>query len=199
MSLTKAERKAAGKKAAKTRMRNEILAEMKKEDLHGVETPEEQRTTEQEVSDEQGFDFPNPDSNWERPSELQAPKPRPGFTQRWIRIKLGNESDARNSQRKFREGWVPRGVDTVPEGYAPPTFLHPQLGNLIGVEDLILCEMPITKAQQRNAYYRNRRDKMIEGIENDLQNIARGGPRINQTGKTEVTKHRLRVPEDPTE
>jgi hypothetical protein len=57
--------------------------------------------------------------------------------------------------------------------------------------------MPIKKALQRNAYYRAKRDRMIEGIENDLRNVARGGPRIARTAKTQVTMRRLRVPKDP--
>ena len=128
-----------------------------------------------------------------------APDPRPGFTQRWIRIRLGTDDDARNSMRKFREGWLPRQVETVPLGFAPPTFSHARLGEVIGVEDLILCEIPVKKAMQRNAYYTNKRDRMIEGIENDLRNVSRGGPRIAQNHKSHTTKRRLRVPNDPSE
>ena len=199
MAMTKAERRAAGKRAAKTRMRNEILSEMAKETSNEVELPEDLRTSEQDVTDAMGFEVPSSGDEWSRPSELDAPEPRDGYTQRWIRVRLGNEDDARNSMRKFREGWLPRQLDTVPEGYAPPTFSHSRLGNVIGVEDLILCEMPVRKAMQRNAHYRAKRDRMIEGIENDLRNVARGGPRIAQSSKTLVTKRRLRVPTDPAE
>jgi len=198
MAQTKAQRRAAGKKAYQTRLRNKakLLGE-KSESSHVVETPDEERTTEQSVASQMGFDVPAAEADWSRPSELEAPKPRAGFTQRWIRVKLGNEEDARNSMRKFREGWLPRQLDTVPDGYSPPTFSHSRMGNVIGVEDLILCEMPIKKALQRNAYYRAKRDRMIEGIENDLRNVSRGGPRIARTAKTQVTMRRLRVPKDP--
>lgn len=199
MVMTKADRRAAGKKAAKTRAKNKLLKEIKAESSHNVELPDDQRTAEQDVADAMGFEVPSAEAEWNRPSELEAPEPRPGFTQRWVRVRLGNEEDARNSMRKFREGWLPRQLDTVPEGYAPPTFSHSRLGNVIGVEDLILCEMPINKAIQRNAYYQAKRDRMIEGIENDLRNVARGGPRIAATHKTQVTKRRLRVPSDPAE
>jgi hypothetical protein len=201
MGYTKAQRRAAGKKGARTRKENarlKALAE-KQEDPHSVETPDEQRTSEQDVFDAYGIDRDAHDSPWERPSELQAPKPRPGFTQRWIRIRVGNDDDVKNSMRKFREGWIPRGLDTVPEGYAPPTFLHSRLGNVIGVEDLILCEMPVTKAAQRNAFYNAKKDRMIEGIENDLRNVSQRGPRIAKSHKTHVTKRRLRVPTDPAD
>jgi hypothetical protein len=201
MAYTKAMRRAAGKKAAKTRAENARLAALsdKQEDPHAVEQPDEQRTSEQNVFDAYGIDRDAHDADWERSSELQAPKPRPGFTQRWIRVRLGTDEDAKNSMKKFREGWIPRGLDTVPEGYVPPTFLHSRLGNVIGVDDLILCEMPITKAAQRNTFYRAKRDRMIEGIENDLRNVSSGGPRIARSSKTQVTKRRLRVPTDPAE
>ena len=199
MAMTKAARRAAGKKAAKTRAKNKLLNEISAESSHVVDLPEDNRTAEQDVADSMGFEIPSAEAEWTRPSELEAPEPRTGFTQRWVRIKLGNEDDARNSMRKFREGWLPRQLDTVPKGYAPPTFSHSRLGNVIGVEDLILCEMPIKKALQRNAFYKAKQDRMIEGIENDLRNVARGGPRIHSDSKTQVTKRRLRVPTDPAD
>ena len=199
MSLTKTERRAAGRRAAKTRMKNEILAEMAAETTNKVDLPEDERTTEQAVAQSMGFEVPASDDDWSRPSELEAPEARDGYTQRWVRIRLGSEDDVRNSMRKFREGWLPRQLDTVPAGYAPPTFSHSRLGNVIGVEDLILCEMPIRKAIQRNAHYRAKRDRMIEGIENDLRNVSQRGPRIAQSAKTQVTMRRKVVPTDPAE
>lgn len=199
MAMTKAQRRAAGKKAAETRKRNEQLAVEREESPHAVETPDEGRTSEQDALASYGVDRDAHDAPWQRPAELDAPPPRDGYTQRWIRIRLGNNEDAKNSVRKFREGWLPRSAESVPMGYAPPTIQHAKLGDVIGVEDLILCEMPIKKAQQRNAYYRNRIDRMVEGIENDLHKVSQSGPRIDMTNKTQVTKRRLRVPEDPGE
>jgi len=199
-AMTKTQRKAAGKKAWETRQRrarDRLLGEQA-QSSHDVELPEDERTTEQNVSDAMGFEIPTAETDWSRPSELEAPKPRAGYTQRWIRVRLGNEEDSRNAMRKFREGWLPRALDSVPEGYSPPTFLHARLGNVIGVEDLILCEMPLRKARQRNAFYKERLDRMMEGIENDLRNVSAGGPRIHRTAKTQVTKRRLRLP-DPGE
>lgn len=199
-AMTKKQRTAAGKKAWKTRQaraRDRLLGEQT-QSSHDVELPEDARTTEQSVADAMGFEIPTAETDWSRPSELEAPKSRAGYTQRWIRVRLGNEEDSRNAMRKFREGWLPRALDTVPEGYSPPTFLHARLGNVIGVEDLILCEMPLKKARQRNAFYKERLDRMMEGIENDLRNVSAGGPRIHRTAKTQVTKRRLRLP-DPGE
>jgi len=196
MAMTKKERRAAGRKGAATRAAN---AQNKQDDPHKVVLPEEARTTQQDVMQSYGVSRSAHDEPWKLPAELDAPEPRTGFTQRWIRIRMNGSEDAKNSMKKFREGWLPRSMDTVPEGYVPPNFLHPQLGGVIGVDDLILCEMPISKAKQRNAYYQSKKDRMIEGITNDLRNVSTGGPRIAVDAKTRVTKRRLRVPTDPAE
>lgn len=198
MAMTKAERRAAGRKAAKTRRANALAAADKQDDPHAVDHGQDSRTTQQEVMQSYGVSRSAHDEPWKLPAELEAPEPQKGFTQRWIRIRHGNEDDAKNSMKKFREGWLPRSLETVPEGYVPPTFLHSRLGDVIGVDDLILCEMPIKKAKQRNAYYRAKTERMIEGIENDLRNVSSGGPRIAQSHKSHVTKRRRAVP-DPTD
>lgn len=194
MGQTKAERKAAARKGAETRRKNK-LANSQEEGVHEVEQPDEGRTSEQDALAAYGIDRDSIGDSWEKPSEIDAPPPRDGYTQRWIRIRLGDKEDAKNSIRKFREGWLPRQLETVPEGYIPPTIQHAKLGGVIGVDDLILCEMPIKKAQQRNAYYQSRVDRMIEGIENDLNKVSQGGPRIDMANRSKVTKRRRQVPD----
>lgn len=198
MAQTKAQRRAAGRKAAETRKKNALIAKEREEGVHEVEQPDEGRTSQQDALAAYGIDRDSIGDHWEKPSELDAPPPRDGYTQRWIRIRLGTGEDAKNSIKKFREGWLPRQLDTIPDGYVPPTIQHARLGGVIGVDDLILCEMPLKKARQRNAFYRDRVVRMIEGIENDLNKISQGGPRIDVDHKTRVTKRRLQVP-DPGE
>lgn len=202
MAMNKTQRRAAGKKGVETRRRNAAekaaLAD-RGSDPHEVDQGVSSRTTEQDAMQSYGISRDAHDEPWKLPTDLDAPDARAGYTQRWIRVRVGNNEDAKNSMKKFREGWLPRSVETVPTGYAPPTFLHPRLGDVIGVDDLILCEMPIKKARQRNAYYRGRQDRMVQGISNDLRKIDSHGPRIDNTNKTRVTKHRLRVPEDPAD
>lgn len=199
--LTKKERSAVAKAAYRVRLKNELRAEIAaeaQESVHAVDHIEN-RSTEEDVSQSYGLERDAQDEPWSRPSELEAPKCRPGYTQRWIRVRIGNDDDAKNSMRKFREGWIPRTVDSVPKEYQPPTFSHARLGNVIGVEDLILCEMPIKKARQRNAFYEAKKIRMMEGIDNDLRNVSQGGPRIAANRSTQVTKRRARVPADPSE
>lgn len=198
MAQTKEQRRAAGKKAAQTRRQRNDLAQ-RQESPHNVDLPEDSRDTEVNALESYGVKRDAHDEPWVRPAQLYAPDPRDGYTQRWIRIRLGTREDVNNSSRKFREGWLPRSPDTVSKGDLPPTTSHPRLGNVIGVEDLILCEMPVRKARQRNAYYRQRIDRMVEAIENDINKVSRHGPRINKQDRTKTTRARSRAPQDPTE
>jgi hypothetical protein len=54
------------------------------------------------------------DIQWRRPMSLEAPPPRPGMAQRWVRVETRNEVDRMNLSGKMREGWRPRSPATVP-------------------------------------------------------------------------------------
>lgn len=73
---------------------------------------------------------------------------RPGMAQKWIRTLLNGQDDVRNITRMLQLGWKPRPLDSVPGGFSPPTLRHKQLGNVIGVGDLVLCEMPQARADR---------------------------------------------------
>ena len=199
MVQTKADRVAAGKAGQKALAKNKLIEKDKEEAVHDVESPEDARDAHADALSAYGLNRDSLGDSWEKPSDLDAPPPRAGFTQRWIRYRQGNDEDAKNTIKMFRQGWLPRPADSVPEGLLPPTVRHPKMGNVIGVDDLILCEIPIAKAKQRNAYYEQRKMRMIEGIENDIRKVDRHGPRIDMTNRTRVTKRRLRIPDDPAE
>lgn len=93
------------------------------------------------------------DMDWRPASSTMAPPAQPGMEQRWIRFQVGERSDPRNWTRKTKERWVPRRLSTVAESYMAPTVKHGQLGDVIGVEDLILCERPIEVGASRRRYY----------------------------------------------
>lgn len=99
--------------------------------------------------------------DWQPANTLDAPPPRPGMEQRWIRYMLQNENDPRNWSRKTRERWAPRKMDTVPEDFAPPTMAHGKLGEVIGVADLILCERPIEVGVGRRKFFRAKHQRQM--------------------------------------
>jgi hypothetical protein len=74
----------------------------------------------------------------------------------------------------MREGWQPRNIDSVPKEDLPPTVAY--AGNtVIGVEGLILCEMPVRIARQRAKFYRQQTAVQTEAIERDIHKEERQG------------------------
>ena len=81
------------------------------------------------------------DEPWVNPVSLPYLKPRAGMVQRWIRVAVRGEADPVNTARKFREGWQPRAVSTVPKNIPVPRVDSGKYAGCVGVEGMILCEM----------------------------------------------------------
>ena len=137
----------------------------------------------------------NEATEWIRPSDLDAPEPRPGYVNRYIRVRAGPEEDDRNFAKAIREGWRPVQADTVP-GQSLPTIHRGGYGNVIGVEDLILCEMPVAVHAQRAAHYAEQQGKQDAAIDRDLHaiNQSRDGTEVFGPIRTTGTKTRVEVP-----
>ena len=117
---------------------------------------------------------------WVRPSSLEAPPARKGFAQRWIRVGISGSDDPTNTARKFREGWKPRPMSSVPASYHAPTIGHGKWAGCIGVEGMLLCEMPEKMRDKRNAHYQKKTDLVTNAIAEELQRQARPGMPITQ-------------------
>ena len=109
------------------------------------------------------------DRPWVRPTSLAAPPARPGFVQRWVRVATFGVEDPSNTMRKFREGWKPRPADSLPTDFPLPTISHGQWSGCIGIEGMILCEMPKVLVDKRNAYYNGKAKAVEDAIESELQ------------------------------
>lgn len=124
------------------------------------------------------------DIQWVPPMTLDAPPPRPGMTQRWVRSANGAEPDAKNWSRKMREGWSPRDPATLPPEYASLPTGKMTHGNgtkcsTIVIEGMVLCEMPIERKQLRDRYYAEKTKRLMDAVESDLAKVERqGGIRI---------------------
>lgn len=132
---------------------------------------------------------------WVRPTSLEAPPPRKGFRQRWVRVGSMGQDDPTNTARKFREGWRPRPSDSLPKGYHAPTISHGKWAGCIGVEGMVLCEMPEKLAEKRNKHYQAKTQLVTDTIESDLQNQSHPSMPITQERKTNVVRG-VRVAED---
>ena len=113
-----------------------------------------------------------PDTAWKPPSLLDAPEPRPGYTQRWIATSIQGKETPDNVYKRMREGWEPRKADTVKEKLFP-TINHGQWAGSIGIEGMLLCEMPVEKHRQMKDYYHNRSQEANESIAGDLDALGR--------------------------
>ena len=126
---------------------------------------------------------------WVQGGSLAAPKPRPGYVQRWIRGSIKGKDDAVNISRKFREGWKPRPADTVPSTYQQAKMEHGKFSGYIMVEGMILCELPISKNKQRTKFMADLTQKRVQAIDADLKraNDANRSPAFGEIQKSSRT------------
>ena len=131
-----------------------------------------------------------PDTAWKPPSLLDAPEPRPGYTQRWIATSIQGKETPDNVYKRMREGWEPRKADTVKEKLFP-TINHGQWAGSIGIEGMLLCEMPVEKHRQMKDYYHSRSLEANESIAGDLDALGRKtGQPIYQERKSTSSRGR---------
>jgi|TARA_A100001391_G_C5081726_1_gene280153 hypothetical protein len=129
-------------------------------------------------------------TSWKPPSLLDAPPARPGMVQRWIATSILGKETPDNVYKRKRAGWEPRPSDTVGT-FAVPTLNHGQWAGCIGVEGMILCEMPEEKFKQMKAYYKEKDTEQNMSISSDLRTAERaGGIPIQETRKSSVSRGR---------
>jgi hypothetical protein len=138
-----------------------------------------------EVSEERATHRARPVPSWVRPSSLDAPPPRPGMVQRWIRTIVRGADDPRNVNQKMREGWRPREISTIPETYLLNASKADAKAGHFVMDDLLLCEMPQETYDQRAAYYRRQANMQMAAVEHDLE--AAGGRAIERNHTSKVS------------
>jgi hypothetical protein len=134
------------------------------------------------------------DQPWKPPSNLDAPPPRRGHVQRWVRTAIRNEDDVRNLAAQFRIGWVPRRADTVPESFPVATIKHGEFAGVIGIHGLILCEMPEELNQRRKDYYDAQTEQQTQAVASDLERVSHPQMPLTREQKSTVTTGRQRRP-----
>lgn len=153
----------------------------------------EDREDEEPIHASRDAEFPSDEplhddlEDWTPPAVLEAPPPRPGFVQRWVRFRRGSQEDVRNFQRQRQVGWQPRDPRTVPGGWRPPTGNHGDVGSCIMVEGLILCEMAASRKARRDAYYQKITARQMQGVEEQLLKAQQPGHPIDHRATTRVT------------
>ena len=138
-----------------------------------------------------------PETAWKPPSLLDAPEPRPGHTQRWIATSIQGKETPDNVYKRMREGWSPRKADTVKDSLFP-TINHGQWAGSIGIEGMLLCEMPIEKHRQMKNYYNNKSVEANQSVAGDLDALGRktGQPIYQERKSTSSRGRDLSVMDD---
>jgi hypothetical protein len=127
-------------------------------------------------------------TSWKPASLLDAPPPRPGMVQRWVTTSILGKETPDNVYKRQREGWSPRPADTVVD-FPIPTINHGQWSGCIGIEGMILCEMPIETHREMKDYYSGKSEELNETINAELQNTERtGGIPIQQDRSSSVSR-----------
>ena len=126
---------------------------------------------------------------WEPPALLEAPPARPGMRQRWVSTSILGKDVPQHAARRFREGWTPRPANTVPNDFYVPTIAHGQFEGVVGVEGMILCEMPEERAQARDRYFRGKTSDQQRFVNQALDKVAQsGGVEIDKTSKEGIDR-----------
>lgn len=117
------------------------------------------------------------DFSYRRPTNLDAPKPRPGYLQRWIRADMRSEADNNNWQLKMREGWTPRDPSTVPD-YEVLFGKHTHNGaGVIRVGGLVLCEMDERRVRAKRDYIRGLARQQEASVKEQTDKVSHEGVR----------------------
>jgi hypothetical protein len=125
---------------------------------------------------------------WKPPSLLDAPDPRQGMVQRWIATSIQGKDTPDNVYKRMRAGWEPRPADTVKDKRYP-TINHGEWAGCIGVEGMLLCEMPVEKHRSMKEYYSGKSTEQNESISYDLEALGRrSGLPISQDRQTTMSR-----------
>ena len=115
-----------------------------------------------------------PQTAWKPPSLLDAPDPRSGMVQRWVATSIQGRDTPDNVYKRMRAGGNPRPADSV-DDKTYPTVNHGQWAGSIGVEGMLLCEMPEDTFKSMKKYYLGKSDEQNESIPGELDAIGRNG------------------------
>lgn len=129
---------------------------------------------------------------WKEPSNLEAPPPRPGYVQRWIRASVRSDADAGNLAKAARRGWTPRSADTAPD-FPAPTIKHGEFAGAIGSVDCILCERLVELDQREKAIQRARTGRQLDATVAMLQQAEHKNMPFEMENRSSV-KRGTRIP-----
>lgn len=112
-------------------------------------------------------------TSWSQPNALDAPDPRPGYANRWVRYRLNNSEDADNLDSMLDQGWRPVKRSRRSAVHELTADLKGKYSQYIVKKGLILMELPAKLALQRARFYDDRLKRMTKGVDEDLFRVDR--------------------------
>lgn len=114
------------------------------------------------------------DAPWVPASKLPAIPQRDGYRRRWIRAAWKNgESDPGRLSAAYAEGWRAVDVASLPAGSLIPTVdFGGNIGTCISVLGMILMELPEGRAKARDAYFRDKNNRMTASVNEQLAQVS---------------------------
>jgi hypothetical protein len=104
-----------------------------------------------------------PEKRWMRASALPSFPPPPGYYLEWVRRDNRNRGDSENLVAHLSEGWEFAVKRDFPGKHVPTQSISGH-GECIGNDSSILMKLPLELKQQRDQYYRERRDRSTAAV-----------------------------------
>ena len=129
------------------------------------------------------------EETWSPPSMLEAPPARDGMRQRWVSTQILGQDIPHHTMKRFREGWTPRPADTIPKDCPVPTIAQGQWEGHVGIEGMILCEMPESKVEARTRYFAQKNADLNKFVDSNLNRVEQsGGLAIDRNVQSSVSR-----------
>ena len=137
------------------------------------------------------------------PQTFQAPPPRAGFVQRWVRFENRGTPDKENvAKMVMRKGWKPRRVSTIKENINLPTYKVKAPGGgddaILMIAGHVLCEMPVERAAELKRQQQHATQRFNDSVKmNYLNEGHQGGVPVKYDSTEQVVLGRRPVPVAP--
>ena len=135
-----------------------------------------------EVHEEDDFD------DMGAPENLPYIPPRDGYAQRWIRVSLHGKDESLNIGKALRAGYKPRMWESVPAKFQAPHIEGGQFNGVVGVPDMVLCEIPLALNERHKARIANQTRTMTQAIAKDLAEKSHPYMPISQQRRSQIQK-----------
>jgi hypothetical protein len=104
---------------------------------------------------------------WAPPSMLDAPPAPEGFKHRWIRAEVRGFDDRKNISARLREGYELVRADEYPD-FEAPVLDSGKFEGVFGVGGLVLARIPLETVQERNDYFANKSQDLMDAVDHDM-------------------------------